>query len=91
MLDSKYETDLNHAIPSVTKGVISKILSPQNNRKSNDNLIQHSSIISQGNSGGPLINPCGHVLGVNTYTAVNPSNPDINESGFGFAINPTLF
>ena len=83
---SKYYNDLNLAIPTVTKGVISRILSSKKNIKSNDNLIQHSSIISFGNSGGPLLNPCGHVLGVNTFSAISEANPDINESGFGYAI-----
>ena len=32
-----------------------------------ENAIVHSATISQGNSGGPLTNTCGEVLGVNTF------------------------
>ena len=33
--------------------------------------ILHSASISPGNSGGPLLNRCGHVVGMNTFTASN--------------------
>jgi S1-C subfamily serine protease len=31
-------------------------------------LLMHSAEISQGNSGGPLVNGCGEILGMNTFT-----------------------
>ena len=34
----------------------------------NGAILMHSAQISQGNSGGPLVNGCGEILGVNTFT-----------------------
>jgi len=34
-------------------------------------LVMHSAEISQGNSGGPLVNGCGEILGMNTFTYNN--------------------
>lgn len=72
--------------PTVTVGVISATgmnLSPVDNRYYL-NMIQTDASINQGNSGGPLVNSLGEVIGMNTiiYTA-NGSGGSI---GIGFAI-----
>lgn len=74
------------AEPTVTVGVISGVgrdFQPQENRIYRD-MIQTDAAINQGNSGGPLINALGEVIGVNTfiYTARGSSG----SIGLGFAV-----
>ena len=71
--------------PTVTVGVISALgmnLSAKDNRYYM-NMIQTDASINQGNSGGPLVNSIGEMIGMNTiiYTAGSSGNV-----GVGFAI-----
>lgn len=54
--------------PTWTEGVASRNLSYF--RSIDGPALQHSAPINQGNSGGPLIDSCGRVLGVNTIRAI---------------------
>ncbi|MBU0558570.1 MAG: trypsin-like peptidase domain-containing protein [Bacteroidetes bacterium] len=72
--------------PTVTVGVVSAVgvnLNPKDNRFYL-NMIQTDASINQGNSGGPLVNSLGEVIGMNTiiYTAEGSSG----NVGVGFAI-----
>jgi len=72
--------------PTVTVGVISASnmnLSPVDNRYYT-NMIQTDASINQGNSGGPLVNSLGELIGMNTliWTAQGSSG----NVGVGFAI-----
>jgi S1-C subfamily serine protease len=51
---------------STNSGTISKIHISTNGR----DYIQHNAVINGGNSGGPLLNKNGEVVGVNTFSAV---------------------
>lgn len=67
---------------SVTQGIVSgKSRSVSGHLY--DNLIQTDSAINSGNSGGPMFNLCGEVVGINT-SIVSPNGGNI---GLGFAIS----
>ena len=55
---------------SVTKGIVSSL----DYQLSNINYIQHDAALNPGNSGGPLINTMGSIIGVNTFVLKNGSN-----------------
>ncbi len=68
--------------PTVTKGVVSALdraIDSQNERTLVD-LIQTDASIHPGNSGGPLVNMRGEVVGINTAIIQN-------RQGIGFAVN----
>ncbi|MBS1493858.1 MAG: trypsin-like peptidase domain-containing protein [Bacteroidetes bacterium] len=74
--------------PTVTVGVISatNMKVAADGRRSYINMIQTDASINAGNSGGPLVNVDGEVIGMNTiiYTGGNGNNGSI---GVGFAIS----
>jgi serine protease Do len=77
--------DLNDK-PTVTVGVISALgmnLDPVNNRYYL-NMIQTDAAINGGNSGGPLVNSVGEVIGMNTLI-ISPGSGQ-GSVGLGFAI-----
>ncbi len=65
--------ELNAVESSVTRGVLSRIMRNTTwpGKTGLLDIIQHSAQINGGNSGGPLINPCGEIIGVNTAGASN--------------------
>ena len=50
-----------------------------------EDLIQTDAAINHGNSGGPLVDLAGEVIGINTLVVRNTNNGDVAE-GLGFAI-----
>ncbi len=50
-----------------------------------EDLIQTDAAINHGNSGGPLVNLAGEVIGINTLVVRNTASGDVAE-GLGFAI-----
>jgi len=55
---------------SVTKGIVSSL----DHKVSNITYVQHDAALHPGNSGGPLINKQGAIIGVNTFVAKNGRN-----------------
>lgn len=64
------------AAPEVvlTKGTVSAV----QNRERNTPMVLHSADISAGNSGGPLIDACGRVVGINTYIVTSRQSTKAN-------------
>jgi S1-C subfamily serine protease len=73
---------------SITAGIVSAlqrtIESPAESPI--DRVIQTDAPINRGNSGGPLLNAAGQVIGVNTQIATASSSPEVGNVGIGFAI-----
>lgn len=71
--------------PTVTKGIISALgRSVETENSTLNGLIQTDASISSGNSGGPLVNAAGQVIGMNT--AVATSSDGVSAENIGFAI-----
>jgi len=84
-LGNPYGFLLNDSKPSVSVGVISAInrnFAARQDRREYKAMIQTDAAINQGNSGGPLVNINGEVVGINTFI-LSESGGNI---GIGFAI-----
>ena len=73
---------------TVTVGVISATgrFLESNNGYQMENLIQTDTAINQGNSGGPLVNLAGEVIGINVMIVRGSSYSSATAEGLGFAI-----
>ena len=70
---------------TVTRGIVSALNRPNpyaQDRRSPGEFIQTDAAINQGNSGGPLVNAHGEVVGINTFLI----SQNGGFSGMGFAI-----
>lgn len=67
---------------SVTQGIISAVGRSESHMSAISDYIQTDAAINQGNSGGPLVNIYGEVIGINTWIASSSGG----SVGLGFAI-----
>ena len=77
--------------PSVTTGIVSALKRTIFTESGALNsLIQTDAAISSGNSGGPLANMRGEVIGINTAVARGDGNSAANNIGFAISVDETL-
>lgn len=74
--------------PSVTRGIISALdRSVEGENATMTGMIQTDAAISSGNSGGPLVDAAGRVIGINTMVAMSNANQAANNIGFAIPID----
>ncbi len=79
--------------PSVTKGIVSALdrtLTIGADGGALDGLIQTDAAISSGNSGGPLVNAAGEVVGINTAVARGDFMTAASNIGFAISVGEVL-
>ena len=74
------ETAFVHS--TVTQGIVGKVVMGRAGQKDRVRpIIQHNASINKGNSGGPLFDNCGVVVGVNTFGAVSTMEVSRDQKG----------
>lgn len=77
--------------PTVTRGIVSALnRTIENGDGALDGLIQTDAAISSGNSGGPLVNSRGQVVGINTAVFTSTANTAANNVGFSISVGEAL-
>ncbi len=77
--------------PSVTLGIVSALQRTiQTPSGALNGLIQTDAAISSGNSGGPLVNALGQVVGINTAVARSDATTAASNIGFAISVGEAL-
>ncbi|HEV8296920.1 MAG TPA: trypsin-like peptidase domain-containing protein [Acidimicrobiales bacterium] len=77
--------------PSVTRGIVSALdRTVETDTGTMTDLIQTDAAISSGNSGGPLVDANGRVIGINTLVATSDQSTAVNGIGFAIPINQVM-
>lgn len=75
-------TDMDFTEPSVSNGVVSRIVTKKLTTSRRVKVVQTDAAINSGNSGGPLVNQCGEII------AINESKPNkVGVEGIGYAVH----
>jgi putative serine protease PepD len=76
---------------TVTEGIVSALDRSIQTEKGNlEGVIQTDAAISSGNSGGPLVNSKGEVIGMNTAVATSGGGVEASNIGFAIAIDNAM-
>jgi putative serine protease PepD len=76
---------------SVTEGIVSAVnRSIDTDSGTLTGLLQTDAAISSGNSGGPLVDAAGQVVGINTAVAASSSSVQASNIGFAISIDKAL-
>jgi hypothetical protein len=81
-VDRAQGMDLSDIIQPMTPVKTSGTLSTGRTSKQYDTIL-HTAPMAAGNSGGPLVDTCGRVLGVNSFGSIS----DGNDAEYGFAVS----
>ena len=78
--------------PTVTAGIVSALdrTLSISTTEALDGLIQTDAAISSGNSGGPLVNSAGQVIGINTAVAESDAQRAATNVGFAIGVGEAL-
>ncbi len=77
--------------PTVTSGIVSALnRSIDTDSGQMTGLIQTDAAISSGNSGGPLVNAAGQVIGINSAAAASTQNTTAQNIDFAIPIDKAM-
>lgn len=76
---------------TMTDGIVSAIERDVSYHGMNMPLIQTNAALNEGNSGGPLINQYGQIVGINTMKLISRLHSDIEGLGFAIPISSIVY
>jgi trypsin-like peptidase/FHA domain-containing protein len=82
LADRSITSETAFSMSTITQGVVGKVVMGRASQRDKVRpVIQHNASINKGNSGGPLFDNCGLVVGVNTFGAVSTMEVSRDQKG----------